>query len=570
MKNIPPTPLVGTAAALSALIPAAGQVVYETDTHLHKIGDGATAVASLVPFGSDINGNPAVDYRSVGPLVFDTTNPGGEVLAYDPAAAAGDTPLDPPPNSTSFVSDAGSGFPGSIGIGGELRIPFSGTVTKVSTYMTGKTNVTGILARFQRRSFNAGVPFPFSDALNAYYQVEADSNTVDEGDITLNDWTEITWTTNPTVLAGDTVMITGVGSVNSGTIGCWNPAGDSYYTNGILQDLYGSAGNNNSFKEHTMLGYTPAIRVYMTKPTNMFIGDSLCCGVDYGTYGGVSHTVPLSTTAYTGLAYDETANTVTIPNTTLQKTQPVRCTATMGGLTSGTTYYLGAATNGGTATASYKLYTTPFNANADNGATGLIDLTRAAGGDVLAFKLISWWRRKPELNMPAKLAALSTAFGNMANRGISGSTLHDWVTSHWAAYGAPMLPRNVFVWLGHNDAGNFATTGSFATYQANLLTLIDAIRTAGAEPYIILPAPTQDTSVIGGLTKQQIISGYCWICRKVGAKRGVQVVDANAVLADIGNPLTMDDDYYGGGYAHPNDAGYIAVAKAIAGMSIKR
>ncbi len=84
-------PLVGTAAALAAQVPAAGQVVCETDTKLHKIGDGATTCAQLVPFdpaaptyqaydpaaARTYCTGPALDMQSTGYLDYGPTNSAG-------------------------------------------------------------------------------------------------------------------------------------------------------------------------------------------------------------------------------------------------------------------------------------------------------------------------------------------------------------------------------------------------------------------------------------------------------------------------------------------------------------
>jgi hypothetical protein len=61
-------PRTGTAAALAAIVPSAGELVSESDTAYLKLGDGSTTVASLNPVGLNVlpRSANATLYRYVG------------------------------------------------------------------------------------------------------------------------------------------------------------------------------------------------------------------------------------------------------------------------------------------------------------------------------------------------------------------------------------------------------------------------------------------------------------------------------------------------------------------------
>lgn len=116
--------------------------------------------------------------------------------------------------------------------------------------------------------------------------------------------------------------------------------------------------------------------------------------------------------------------------------------------------------------------------------------------------------------------------------------------------GMSVKPRFCLISAGSNDA---AGSVSGATYQANMVAIIDALQAAGIRPVLMTTPPR--TGVYGLLTE------YNLRLRRLANLYGLPIIDAYAVLA---NPATEQYQaaYNSGDGIHPSPAGCKAVASA--------
>ena len=200
-------------------------------------------------------------------------------------------------------------------------------------------------------------------------------------------------------------------------------------------------------------------------------------------------------------------------------------------------------------------------------------------------------RRYPDALARTLLTADPQRRWSVANAGISGNR----ILAGRSVSGASALSRlardviatpgvSDVVWLqGLNDIGMAHATDpgvrpqravTAATIIAGLQQGINELHGAGLRVYGATLPPFQDARPIGvdpagsfysaaGEAERQAVND--WI-RTSGAYDGI--VDLAAVLADAGQPLRLRSDYDSGDHLHPNDAGYQAIAVAVAAVLV--
>lgn len=182
-------------------------------------------------------------------------------------------------------------------------------------------------------------------------------------------------------------------------------------------------------------------------------------------------------------------------------------------------------------------------------------------------------------------AKVAAALGwSHVNYAVGGSKSADVVSRIGAELAAaPSDTQCVAVMIGANDAWiDPATYNStlgnppevtapvappavtMATYDANLVSIVNAIQTAGKTPLLVTPWAEWSTSELVNFPF------YVRKMQDVGARLNVPVIDAYHISHDLYWNLKVTDlmaDYYttgSGGYQHPNGAGHSKIAGLFA------
>jgi len=139
------------------------------------------------------------------------------------------------------------------------------------------------------------------------------------------------------------------------------------------------------------------------------------------------------------------------------------------------------------------------------------------------------------------------------NAGVAGNTSAQ-MLARFDSDVTPYAPSAVVLMAGTNDIGNSVT---FATYQSNILAILQKIRSIGATP-ILCTIPCNDDVA----TRQPRISVWNQWLRRLALSEGAAIFDAYAVLVDPTNGHYLAS-YYSDG-THPNFAGCLALGQAFA------
>jgi acyl-CoA thioesterase-1 len=134
----------------------------------------------------------------------------------------------------------------------------------------------------------------------------------------------------------------------------------------------------------------------------------------------------------------------------------------------------------------------------------------------------------------------------VSNAGVSGNTSAQ-ALARFATDVAPYSPAVVNIGIGTNDIG---TSVSLATYQANVIAMVAAVRSIGAQP-TITTIPPNNTSSHATINKWNH-----WLRRYANQQR-IPLVDFWSLLADPTNGNYLST-YLNDG-THPNNAGYLAM-----------
>lgn len=147
----------------------------------------------------------------------------------------------------------------------------------------------------------------------------------------------------------------------------------------------------------------------------------------------------------------------------------------------------------------------------------------------------------------------SVAGLSLSNWGFSSAKASDWLTVPWYLNTNSVISTNpalVLIGLGTNEAGNAV---SAATYQANMITLVDRFR-ANSDVVLLAPIP------LNGIDQ----SAHRAALYNVAQSRDVPVIDLAERWLSAASALGLG--MYSDGGIHPSDVGYADMGNAIAGV----
>lgn len=169
----------------------------------------------------------------------------------------------------------------------------------------------------------------------------------------------------------------------------------------------------------------------------------------------------------------------------------------------------------------------------------------------------------PACNYPAVLGRLLGARFDVRNFGVSGTTMLQHGDSPYWVTGAfqqalDFLPNVVILKLGTNDSKPQNWDKFKAEYAPDYRAMLQRFSTLSSKPriWICLPVPVYQDGQFGiraGVVKDEILP----LLKGIAA-------DTNTPLIDLFTAMSEKAQYFPDGI-HPNDAGYMLLAQAIAG-----